>query len=108
MGKFVINNGNGAYRFNLLADNQQVILTSESYTTKAACKNGIASVKTNAPQDGQYEKLEAKNGKFYFNLLAANSQVIGVSQMYESTGGRDNGIDSVKRNAPDAEIEETA
>ena len=108
MGKFIIKNGNGAYRFNLLADNQQVILTSESYTTKAACKNGIASVKTNAPLDAQYEKLTAKNGELYFNLLAANKQVIGVSQMYASGSGRDNGIDSVKRNAPDAEVEETA
>ena len=106
MGKFVLKNGEGNYRFNLLADNHQVILTSESYTTKAACENGIASVKKNAGEDSNYEKLTAKNGKFYFNLKAGNGQVIGTSQMYEAESGRDNGIASVKSNAPGAAVEE--
>ena len=106
MGKFVIKNGNGAYRFNLHAENQQVILTSEAYTSKAACENGIASVKSNATQDGRYDRLMAGNGKFYFNLKAGNGQVVDTSQMYESEGGRDNGIASVKTNAPDAPVED--
>lgn len=106
MGKFVIKNGNGAYRFNLHAENQQVILTSEAYTSRAACENGIASVKTNALQDGRYDRLIAGNGKFYFNLKASNGQVVGTSQMYGSEDSRDNGIASVKSNAPDAIIED--
>ena len=39
----------GQFRFNLTAKNGQVIATSEAYTTKAACINGIESVKANAP-----------------------------------------------------------
>ena len=38
------------FYFNLTATNGQVIASSEMYTTKAACENGIASVKENAPQ----------------------------------------------------------
>ncbi|PSL43009.1 hypothetical protein CLV51_1093 [Chitinophaga niastensis] len=74
------------------------------YTSKTACNNGIDSVKTNAPNDSRYEKLTAKNGQYYFNLKATNGQVIGTSEMYEATSGRDNGIESVKKNAPVASI----
>ncbi|MBR6758116.1 MAG: YegP family protein [Bacteroidaceae bacterium] len=107
MGKFVITTRkNGEFQFNLKATNGQVILSSEGYTTLAACKNGIESVKRNAPEDARYERKESANGKFYFNLKATNGQVIGSSQMYQSEDSRDNGIESVKRNAPDAEVVE--
>ncbi|HRE51911.1 MAG TPA: YegP family protein [Flavitalea sp.] len=107
MGKFATKTGNdGQYYFNLKADNGQVILSSEGYTTTAARLNGIESVKANAKEDSRFERLTAANGKFYFNLKATNGQVIGKSQMYEAEAGRDNGIESVKKNAPDASIEE--
>lgn len=103
MGKFSTKTGkDGQHYFNLLATNGQVILTSEGYTTTAAMNNGIESVKKNAPEDKHYDREESKNGKFYFNLKAGNGQVIGKSQMYESTASRDNGIESVKKNAPEA------
>lgn len=106
MGKFKTKTGNdGQFYFNLHADNGQVILSSEGYTTTAARSNGIESVKKNAVDEAHYDRLEASNGKFYFNLKAGNSQVIGRSQMYESAQGRDNGIESVKANAPGAPIE---
>ncbi|UTN03354.1 YegP family protein [Flavobacterium bizetiae] len=103
MGKFVITKRtNGEFQFNLKAGNGQTILTSEGYTTKAACLNGIESVKTNSKDDSKFDKLESKSGKPYFNLKASNGQIIGSSEMYESTSARDNGIASVKTNAPDA------
>lgn len=108
MGKFVVSTrANGEFQFNLKADNGQVILSSEGYTSKAGCENGIESVRKNAPDDEKYDRLESKNGKYYFNMKAGNGQIIGSSQMYESESGRDNGIDSVKRNAPGATVEET-
>ena len=101
MGKFVIKkSSDNQYYFVLKAGNGEVILTSEMYTTKSSCENGISSVKTNAPYNGNYEKLTSSNWKYYFNLKAINGQVIGTSQMYESSNGRDVGIDSVKSNAP--------
>ena len=103
MGKFVISTRkNGEFQFNLKAGNGEVILTSEGYSAKASCLNGIESVKKNAPDDNRYDRKEAKNGKHFFNLKAGNGQIIGSSEMYESAGGRDKGIESVKRNAPDA------
>lgn len=106
MGKFVVTKGkNDEYYFNLKADNGQVILTSEGYKSKAACENGIESVKKNSPVDERFERKVAKNGKHFFNLKAANSQIIGSSQMYASESGMNNGIESVKKNAPDAATE---
>lgn len=109
MGKFVITTRtNGEFQFNLQAGNGQVILSSEGYTTKAACTNGIDSVKRNSQEDGRFERKTSSNGKFYFNLKATNGQVIGSSQMYESEASRDNGIASVKTNAPDATVDDQA
>jgi len=103
MGKFVTKTAtNGQFYFTLKADNGQVILSSEGYTTLAARQNGIESVKNNAGNDSRYERLTASNGKHYFNLKAANGQVIGNSQMYDSAAGRDSGIESVKANAIEA------
>ena len=107
MGKFVLKTGsNGQYYFSLKADNGQKILASEGYTSKAACENGIESVKKNATEDSRYEKKTSTNGKYYFTLKASNGQIIGTSEMYESESGRDNGIASVKSNAPGAAISE--
>lgn len=102
MGKFIISTRkNGEFQFNLQAGNGQVILSSEGYTTKAACLNGVESVKKNAADD-RFESKTAANGKFHFVLKATNGQIIGTSQMYESEAGCTNGIESVKKNAVDA------
>lgn len=107
MGKFVITKRtNGEFQFNLKAGNGQTILTSEGYTTKAACSGGIESVKKNASDDGRYDRLESKSGKPYFNLKANNGQIIGASEMYESVSARENGIESVKKNAADAAVDD--
>jgi len=94
---------NGDYHFNLLASNGQIIMSSEMYKSKASAENGIASIKKNGGSDANFERLVSSNGKPYFVLKAANHQVIGQSQMYESEASRDNGIASVMKNAPYAE-----
>ncbi len=108
MGKFTVSmRTNGEYQFVLKAVNGQIILNSEGYSSKAACLNGIQSVSTNSQEEGRFELKTASNGKLYFNLKAANGQVIGTSQMYDNEAGRSNGIESVKSNAGDVEIEDT-
>ncbi len=97
---------NGKYYFNLKAANGQVILSSQGYASKSGALNGIESVQKNAADKDNFEVREAANGKFFFNLLAANKQVIGKSQMYASKSGMENGIKSVMTNAPQATIEE--
>lgn len=98
----------GQFRFVLKAGNAETILTSELYTTKTSAGNGIASVQANCALDSRYDKNEAKNGKFYFNLKAANHQIIGTSQMYASAQSRDAGIASVKTNGPTTVIKDNA
>lgn len=106
-GKFQIKkSSDNQFYFNLKAGNGEIILTSEMYKAKNSAENGIASVKTNAPIDSRYDKKSATNGQFYFNLKAANSEVIGTSEMYTTSSARDNGIQSVKQNAPGATIED--
>ena len=104
-GQFEILTGKtGKCHFVLKAANRQVILTSETYESLAACKNGIASVKNNAGNDAAFERKTAKDGRPFFTLIASNKQVIGASQMYASASGRSNGIRSVKANATKSPI----
>lgn len=107
MAKFEIYNDNkGEFRFRLVADNGQNIIASEGYKAKASCLNGIESVRKNSQDDSKFERLEAKNGKLFFNLKANNGQVVGTSQMYADKSGMEIGIASVAKNAPVVEIEE--
>ena len=108
-GKFELNtSSNGKFFFNLKASNGQIILSSEMYESKSAAENGIASVKKNAADDARYDRRTAKNGDPYFVLKAGNGEEIGRSETYSSPAAMENGIDSVKTNAPDASIAETA
>ncbi|MEO6189943.1 MAG: YegP family protein [Saprospiraceae bacterium] len=107
MAKFEITRRkNGEFQFNLKASNGEVILTSEGYSRRPSCLNGIASVQKNSQEESRYDLNVAKNGKVYFNLKAINGQIIGKSQMYEDNRGRSNGMKSVMKNAPGAKIED--
>ena len=106
-GKFELKKGRtGKFSFNLKAANGQVILTSQTYKTKAAAKNGIKSVCTNCGKKANFELKASKKGQPYFVLLASNKQVIGKSQMYASKTSMQNGIASVKKNASKAEVKD--
>jgi len=107
MGKFVIKKrSNGEFQFNLHANNGQIILSSEGYASKAGCENGISSTRVNAQDDSRFERKISTSGKPYFNLKAANGQVIGASEMYESAAAREGGIASVKVNSVNASVED--
>ena len=96
----------GEFRFRLKARNGQIVLTSEGYKSKKSCLNGIESVRKNSQNDNSFDKKEAKNGKFHFNVLARNGEIVGSSQMYKTRRTRQIGIDSVKKNAPDGAIKD--
>ena len=97
---------NNEWYFNLKAGNHETILQSEGYKAKASAEKGIESVKTNSQNDDRFERKVAKNGQHYFSLNASNGQSIGRSEMYTSKAGMENGIESVRKNAPNAEIKE--
>jgi uncharacterized protein YegP (UPF0339 family) len=101
---FELKGGKGKFSWNLKARNGRVILTSESYTTRAAAQNGIKSVRKHAASDKNFDRRKARNGAPYFVLTARNREVLGTSEMYASNAGREVGIASVKANAPDAPV----
>ncbi|MGJ8672444.1 YegP family protein [Rubritalea sp.] len=94
----------GKYKFNLKAGNHEVILSSQLYSSKASAENGITSCQNNGSDDSKFDRLESKSGQPYFNLKAANGQIIGSSEMYSSEASRDNGIKSVQTNSPSTTI----
>jgi len=104
--KFQLYKSGNEYRYRLRARNGEIILHGEGYTSKQGCQNGIASVKANAPYDSRYERKLATNNQYYFVLKATNGETIGVSETYTTASARDNGIEAVKRDAPDAPTED--
>jgi len=105
MGKFeIFVDKAGEHRFRLKAGNGQVILASEGYSSLDGCENGIESVKENSQNEDRFEVSDTSNGGCKFNLKAGNGQVIGTSEVYNSESACENGIESVMKNAPDAEV----
>lgn len=97
----------GQFRFVLKAGNAETILNSELYVTKGSAEGGIASVQANCAEDSRYERKTSSNGKPFFNLKAANHQVIGTSQMYSSESAREDGIASVKENGTTKSVKDS-
>lgn len=96
----------GEFRFRLKATNGQIILASEGYKAKTGAQNGIASVKKNSKSSDRFEKKEGKKRKSYFVLKAANHQVVGTSETYETDKACLAGIASVAKNAGAAKIDD--
>lgn len=119
MGKFVVKKTATGVKFDLKASNGQVIATSEVYSSEAACLKGIESVKNNSVggvEDQTVENYEVlkhpkfeiykdKAGEFRFRLKAKNGEIIATSEGYKSMDSCKNGIESVKKNAPEAVTE---
>ena len=84
--------------FNLKADNNEIILTSQTYTTKQHALDGIDSVRKNSSKDAQYTRKQSTANQPYFVLNSTNGETIGSSQMYASSSAMESGIASVKEN----------
>lgn len=119
MSKFVIRSVASGVKFDLRAANGQIVASSEVYATVSACRKGIASVRKNAPGAGvedltgeqeaplanpKFELFRDKAGRYRFRLKAANGKVIATSEAYASKSGCLNGIESVRKNAAEAEF----
>ena len=121
MGKFVMKETKNGVKFDLKAGNGEVIATSEVYSGDAACKKGIESVRKNAVEakleDQTVEGFAAAKcpkfeiyvdnaGEFRFRLKATNGEIIAASEGYKAKESCENGIQSVRENAPVAEMVE--
>ena len=121
MGKFVVKEVKSGFKFDLKAGNGEVIATSEVYTTEAACKKGIESVKKNSAVAGvedqtvegfekvkhpKFEIYQDNSGEFRFRLKATNGEIIATSEGYKAKAGCKNGIESVVKNAAEADVVE--
>lgn len=106
MGRFQLTQKGTQWHFDLQAGNYEPILHSEMYETKAAALNGIESVRKNSARTGAFETKVAKNDQYHFVLKSTNGQVVGQSELYKTEASCKNGIASVIKNAPDAEIVE--
>ena len=121
MGKFVVKEVKTGFKFDLKAGNGEIIATSEVYTSENGCLNGVESVRKNAAianlEDQTVENFETvtnpkfevyvdKAGEFRFRLKARNGEIIATSEGYKAKASCLNGIESVKKNAPEAAVAE--
>ena len=119
MGKFVVKENKTGFVFNLKAGNGEVIAVSEVYSSEAACMKGIESVRKNAVEakvedqtvaevvavtNPKFEVYTDKAGEFRFRLKARNGEPIAASEGYKAKASCMNGIESVRKNAPEADV----
>ncbi|MBQ6164389.1 MAG: YegP family protein [Clostridia bacterium] len=119
MGKFVVKTTASGIKFDLKAGNGEIIATSEVYSSEAACMNGIESVRNNCVGEIEDQTVEGfetvkhpkfevytdKAGEFRFRLKAKNGEIIATSEGYKAKASCLNGIESVKKNAPESPVE---
>jgi uncharacterized protein YegP (UPF0339 family) len=84
--------GSGQYSFSLKNPDGETLIRSEQYKARDSAMNGIASVQKNCSHDQRYNRLNAADGRCYFNLRAGNHQVIGTSSMFADATARDAAI----------------
>ena len=100
----LLESGRDQFRFNVYAGNGEVVLSSEQYTTKASALNGAFSVVENGVEENSYKVLESATGGFYFNLHAANHQIIATSEMYTTRQSAERARDAVIQLLPTIEL----
>ena len=120
MSKFLIKETATGFKFDLKAGNGETIATSEVYSSEASCLKGVESVKNNAlnanledlteepvkaATNPKFEMYADKAGEYRFRLKARNGEIIATSEGYKAKSGCLNGIESVRKNAPEAKIE---
>ncbi len=98
------NSDDGQIYFTLRATNHEVVLTSETYTSLAAAKNGIEAVRTASQSRSNFKPAWSRKQEPYFVLQSPNNEIIGTSEMYSSAAARDEGIAACQRAARDAMV----
>ena len=121
MGKIVIKKTNTGFNFHVKAANGATIATGEVYKELDACRNGVQSVINNGAtanvedqtvenfeeqKHPKFELYKDKSEQFRFRLKAGNGQIIATGEGYKAKASCLNGIESIKKNAPDADIVE--
>lgn len=105
MGAFRLSqNKAGKYVFRLVGANGQIILSGESFPTRAAAEAAIRDVSESALVEENFERKSASDGTYYFVLKGSNGKVLGKSDGYASQAGRETGIWAVKRNAGEPRV----
>ena len=113
-GKYAVKESDAGFSFRLVAGNNQIIGTSEIYSSRAAMEKGIESVRKNAPEanledrtvepvaeavNPKFEIYTDKAGEFRFRLKARNGEIILASEGYKTKASCENGIESVRKNS---------
>lgn len=86
----------GQYRFNVVAKNGQIVLSSEQYTSEEGAYNGAFAVQAAASKASAFTVLENSAEGYYFTVTADNGQIIGVSQQYTTKASAQAAVSSVK------------
>jgi uncharacterized protein YegP (UPF0339 family) len=86
----------GKSYFNFMAGNGEGVLRSQGYSTPAGAQDGIHSLLDNGVDARNYEMLQASNGQSYFNVKAANGEIIGTGEFYTSKAHAERGARTVR------------
>ncbi len=109
----VLEASNGEYYFNLVAQNGEIIGTSELYSSKSSANRAVKTVravvaKVNrqeaaATGGAKFEVFKGLDNKYYFHLKAGNGEIVLGSEAYSSKANAKKGVASIRTNGADPE-----
>ena len=95
---------NGLYYFNLKASNGEIVLQSQAYSSEAAALNATFAVVEAGADKGNFDVNKSADGGAYFNLKAANGEIVATSEVYYSTSNAKRAVNSVMKLLPNVNI----
>ena len=102
----IIKDRDEKFYFRLRAGNGEIILKSKPFAARKEAEKGVELARAQASSSERFERKTGENGRFFFNLLAEDNEVIGTSIVYSTEQSRDMGMGIVKRDAPDSPLED--
>ena len=97
VGKWIIKEkGEGEFVAFLYANNGEIMLTSEIYTSEESARAGIDTIRKNV-DGGTFVNYKDKNKNFYFKLKSVKNRILCVSETYKSEALAESAKESVKR-----------
>ena len=106
VGKWVVEiKSDDEYMSKLSASNGEVMLSSEIYTTEEGARAGIATI-IKAIETGEFIIYQDKSKDYYYKLKNAQNRLLCAGEIYKSKAQCEKAVESVKRIAKEAVIQD--
>jgi uncharacterized protein YegP (UPF0339 family) len=104
----IIRGENEKYYFRLRTADGEIVLHSDGFRVRDGAQKSIELIKLSVYHEERFKRKISLDGRYYFDILSMEKNILGTSKMYDTIQGCDKAINLVKDLAPDATIEDSS